>query len=103
MTTRPSLTNAKLIPDHATALVYCKEHAMNCGIRLTLCNYVIHACEQAINISVLLSIFPVFPQAVLVLFYYLMIHTRLDFFFFFFNDPAPPEISPLPLHDPLPI
>src|SRR2546421_196160 len=23
--------------------------------------------------------------------------------FFFFNDPAPPEISPLPLHDPLPI
>src|ERR1022692_2573478 len=25
------------------------------------------------------------------------------FFFFFFNDPATPEISPLPLHDPLPI
>src|SRR2546425_11538772 len=25
------------------------------------------------------------------------------FFFFFLNDPAPPEISPLPLHDPLPI
>src|SRR5260370_1140671 len=24
-------------------------------------------------------------------------------FFFFLNDPAPPEISPLPLHDPLPI
>src|SRR5258707_15424526 len=24
-------------------------------------------------------------------------------FFFFFNDPAPPEISPLPLHAPLPI
>src|SRR2546429_8441718 len=23
--------------------------------------------------------------------------------FFFLNDPAPPEISPLPLHDPLPI
>src|ERR1022692_2633574 len=30
---------------------------------------------------------------------------RLDIglFFFFFNDRAPPEISPLPLHDPLPI
>src|SRR2546425_4444580 len=26
-----------------------------------------------------------------------------DLFFFFFNDPAPPEISPLPLHDALPI
>src|SRR5256886_5313600 len=25
------------------------------------------------------------------------------FFFFFFNDPAPPEISTLPLHDALPI
>src|SRR5256885_3729301 len=25
------------------------------------------------------------------------------FSFFFFNDPAPPEISPLPLHDALPI
>src|ERR1039458_858510 len=25
------------------------------------------------------------------------------FFFFFFNDTAPPEISPLPLHAPLPI
>src|SRR5256885_7184933 len=25
------------------------------------------------------------------------------FFFFFLNDPAPPEISPLPLHDALPI
>src|SRR5258708_1651990 len=25
------------------------------------------------------------------------------FFFFFFNDPAPPEIYPLPLHAPLPI
>src|SRR5258708_327305 len=27
----------------------------------------------------------------------------LDPFFFFLNDPAPPEISPLPLHGPLPI
>src|SRR2546426_953018 len=27
----------------------------------------------------------------------------LLFFFFFLNNPAPPEISPLPLHDPLPI
>src|SRR2546429_8348366 len=28
---------------------------------------------------------------------------RLSFSFFFFNDPAPTEISPLPLHAPLPI
>src|SRR5256885_13022409 len=27
----------------------------------------------------------------------------LTFFFFFFNDPAPPEIYPLPLHDAFPI
>src|SRR2546427_11191556 len=27
----------------------------------------------------------------------------LFFFFFFFNDPAPPEIYPLPLHDALPL
>ena len=27
----------------------------------------------------------------------------LNFFFFFFNDPAPPEFSPLPLPAPLPI
>src|SRR5256885_63775 len=27
----------------------------------------------------------------------------LRFYFFFFNDPAPPEFSPLPLHAPLPI
>src|SRR2546429_199785 len=29
--------------------------------------------------------------------------TLVYFFFFFFNDPAPPEIYPLPLHDALPI
>src|SRR2546421_10647394 len=28
---------------------------------------------------------------------------RPSFFFFFFKDPAPTEISPLPLHDALPI
>src|SRR5256884_2480471 len=28
---------------------------------------------------------------------------KVIFFFFFFNDPAPPEIYPLSLHDPLPI
>src|SRR2546430_17543916 len=31
------------------------------------------------------------------------IKTGYIFFFFFFNDPAPPEIYPLPLHDALPI
>src|SRR3954462_1915652 len=30
-------------------------------------------------------------------------HLRLLFFFFFFNDPAPPEIYTLSLHDALPI
>src|SRR5256886_4112306 len=33
----------------------------------------------------------------------LQVGRLISYFFFFFNDPAPPEISPLPLHDPLPI
>src|SRR2546421_221149 len=36
-------------------------------------------------------------------FLFLLLGRPLAFFFFFFNDPAPPEISPLPLHDALPI
>src|SRR3989441_11043854 len=36
-------------------------------------------------------------------FHYLMHLVPCSFFFFFFNDPAPPEIYPLPLHDALPI
>src|SRR5256886_2224511 len=35
--------------------------------------------------------------------FFLIIHLSFFFFFFFLNDPAPPEISPFPLHDPLPI
>src|SRR2546429_507550 len=31
------------------------------------------------------------------------LHKESAFLFFFLNDPAPPEIYPLPLHDPLPI
>src|SRR3990172_8324660 len=30
-------------------------------------------------------------------------HGYISYSLFFFNDPAPPEISPLPLHDALPI
>src|SRR5260221_1986878 len=38
------------------------------------------------------------------LFYFLSVYTPLRlFFFFFFNNTAPTEISPLSLHDPLPI
>src|SRR5256885_5970283 len=33
----------------------------------------------------------------------MILHSPPYFFFFFFNDPAPPEIYPLPLHDALPI
>src|SRR2546426_4655920 len=32
-----------------------------------------------------------------------MMHFPIVFLFFFLKDPAPPEISPLPLHDALPI
>src|SRR2546429_7806148 len=32
-----------------------------------------------------------------------MLQSSTVSFFFFFNDPAPPDISPLPLHDALPI
>src|SRR5256885_101568 len=35
--------------------------------------------------------------------FYFTTHSIPTSFFFFFNDPAPPEISPLPLHDALPI
>src|SRR5256885_7429249 len=36
-------------------------------------------------------------------FFFLTVSLHSLFFFFFFNDPAPPEIYPLPLHDALPI
>src|SRR2546421_411959 len=32
-----------------------------------------------------------------------VLHVQLLLIFFFLNDPAPPEISPFPLHDALPI
>src|SRR5256884_8972277 len=35
--------------------------------------------------------------------FYIKYSTSLFSFFFFLNDPAPPEIYPLPLHDALPI
>src|SRR5258708_6440869 len=36
-------------------------------------------------------------------FFFYLYPSVFVFFFFFFNDPATPEISPLPLHDALPI
>src|SRR5256885_16975702 len=36
-------------------------------------------------------------------FIFFMIRTHVSFIFFFLNDPAPPELYPLPLPDPLPI
>src|SRR5256885_14343521 len=38
----------------------------------------------------------------MIIFYYIK-RALIIYFFFFFNDPAPPEIYPLPLHDALPI
>src|SRR2546430_1915568 len=35
--------------------------------------------------------------------FFFITNQQIFFFFFFFNDPAPPEIYPLPLHAPLPI
>src|SRR5260370_36012018 len=40
---------------------------------------------------------------ILILFFSFPSHPMPFSFFFFFNDPAPTEISPLPLHDALPI
>src|SRR2546430_549985 len=39
----------------------------------------------------------------IVIFSFPSIYIIQPFFFFFLNNPAPPEISPLPLHDALPI
>src|SRR5256885_14897688 len=39
---------------------------------------------------------------ILLFFLFIIVRPPL-FFFFFLNDPAPTDISPLPLHDPLPI
>src|SRR5256885_5468 len=36
-------------------------------------------------------------------FFFLLVAAHLYLFFFFLNNPAPPEISPLPLHAALPI
>src|SRR5256885_87781 len=38
-----------------------------------------------------------------ILYVFFIISSPQFYFFFFFNDPAPPEIYPLPLHDALPI
>src|SRR2546425_10162135 len=50
--------------------------------------------------SLLLYFFFVFYYIFLSVIYTLSLHS---FFFFFFNDPPTPEISPLSLHDALPI
>src|SRR5256885_969607 len=42
------------------------------------------------------------PEVMMFYFFYL-VYLPLIFLFFFFNNPAPPEIYPLPLHAPLPI
>src|SRR2546427_10462936 len=53
------------------------------------------------------TIYPLFPHVNVVLFYpcldFYRHLTYVDSVFFFLNDPAPPEIYPLPLHDALPI
>src|SRR5256885_5154895 len=45
----------------------------------------------------------VFDILILILFFMFMLSPLISFFFFFLNNPAPPEISPLPLPDALPI
>src|SRR2546422_5607757 len=47
--------------------------------------------------------FPASPCRCFFGFYCFLSGSRDHFCFFFFNDTAPPEISPLPLHDALPI
>src|SRR2546427_198134 len=50
------------------------------------------------------SLFPRRPPVFALSLFFIFLHrSPLSTFFFFFNDPAPPEISPLSLHDALPI
>src|SRR2546430_193284 len=49
------------------------------------------------------SLYFFFLSLFMTLFFFFFMSPPSFFFFFFFNDPAPPEIYPLPLHDPLPI
>src|SRR2546429_4872750 len=47
--------------------------------------------------------FSIHYNSLILLFFYDIIKSPTLLFFFFFNNPPPPKISPLPLHDALPI
>src|SRR5256886_13799761 len=57
-------------------------------------NYSFHHVQSMINL--------IYCTYFLII-YFLFLCLPSSFFFFFYNDPAPTEIYPLPLHDPLPI
>src|SRR3989475_1239211 len=58
-------------------------------------------CSVSFSLSLLLSSSTLFSFHLLFCFF--QIFFQVIFFVFFFNDPATPEIYPLPLHDALPI
>src|SRR2546430_5989027 len=53
--------------------------------------------------SILLLTYFLFFLVLCFFIFFIFLHPILFYFFFFFNDTATPEISPLPLHDALPI
>src|SRR5256885_11740589 len=65
---------------------------------------IIHVCSRRIYaISYIHSTRECQNYISCIISFFLILSHRPKFAFFFFNDPAPPKISPLPLPDPFPI
>src|SRR5260370_831166 len=97
-----------VLPTSLTASRECLVLFRSLADSLALCYYSAVLCSLLLHLMATASRPPHFSTAL----YFLSIDTAIFIFytlpslfsfFFFLNDPAPPEISPFPLPDPLPI